>query len=167
MVKRVLALVAAGIFAASAATAETPRYGLRDLAFLEGEWRGANDGSQYSEFWTEAGAGAMAGVFQLARGETYSVVEFMMIAMEPSGPVLRFKHYRKDYSTWEGDGPPQTLRLIRAGKGFAEFAPTDPESNIVKLDYQLAKGALTAAVTLRADDNPTKTETFSFVYRRR
>ncbi|MBY0423700.1 MAG: hypothetical protein K2Q06_15455, partial [Parvularculaceae bacterium] len=112
-------------------------------------------------------AGAMAGVFKLARGESYSVVEFMMIAMEPSGPVLRFKHFRKDYSTWEGDGPPQTLRLIRAGEGFAEFTPTDPASNIVKLDYRLAKGSLTAAVTLRADDNPAKTETFSFVYRRR
>lgn len=160
-------LIAAALFCISAAVAETPRYGLRDLAFLEGAWRGEADGMQFSEFWTENGAGAMAGVFKLARGETYSVVEFMLIAQEPSGPILRFKHFRKDYSTWEGDGEPQTLRLLRAGNGVAEFAPVDPASNIRKLDYRLAKGTLTASVTLRADDDPAKSETFSFVYRRR
>lgn len=165
MVKHALAFAA--LLFGSAAAAETPRYGLRDLAFLEGEWRGGADGMQFSEFWTESGAGAMAGVFKLARGEAFSVVEFMMISQEPSGPVLRFKHFRKDYSTWEGDGPPQTLRLLRAGKGFAEFASLDPSSNIVKLDYLLAKRTLTASVTLRADDDPAKLETFRFVYRRR
>jgi hypothetical protein len=166
MVKFARNAIAAFALATGAALAETPRYGLRDLAFLEGAWRGEADGMQFSEFWTENGAGAMAGVFKLARGEAYSVVEFMLIAQEKSGPVLRFKHFRKDYSTWEADGPPQTLRLLRAGKGFAEFAPLDPASKILKLDYRLAKGTLTASVTLRADDNPPKMETFSFVYSR-
>lgn len=156
----------AALLMATSAAAETPRYGLGDLAFLTGEWRGASDGMAYSEYWTEDGAGAMAGVFKLARGAQYNVVEFMLIAQEPAGPVLRFKHFRKDYSTWEGEGAPQTLRLIRAGNGTAEFAPLDPQSKILKLDYALVKGVLTASVVLRADDDPKKTEMFSFAYRR-
>lgn len=167
MVKFAVSLFSALAICSNAALAETPRYGLRDLAFLEGEWRGESDGMQFSELWTEGGAGAMAGVFKLARGEAYSVVEFMMISQEPSGPILRFKHFRRDYSTWEGDGPPQTLRLLRAGEGFAEFEPIDPQSDILKLDYRRARGTLTASVTLRADDAPAKSETLSFVYRRR
>ena len=162
-----LVAAAAGVVAVSAATAETPRYSLGDLAFLQGEWRGEADGQSYTEYWTEGGAGAMAGVFKLARGESYAVVELMMISDEPSGPVLRFKHHRKDYTTWEGDGPPQTLRLSHAEPSRADFVAVDPASNILSLHYTRARGALTATVVLRADDDPAKQERFSFVYRRR
>jgi hypothetical protein len=109
----------------------------------------------------------MAGVFKLASGDKLIVVELMLVSQEERGPVLRFKHYRADYSTWEGPGAAAVeLVLSTAGPARAAFRPADPASNVLGLDYVLADGVLTATVTVRADDNPDTSETFSFAYRR-
>jgi hypothetical protein len=136
-------------------------YALEDLSFMRGEWIGAEGERRFSEYWTDGAAGTMAGVFKLASGD-----KLILVSQEERGPVPRFKHYPADYSAWEGPGAAAVeMVLSTAGPARAAFRPADPASNVHGLDYVLADGVLTATVTVRADDNPDASETFSFAYR--
>jgi hypothetical protein len=69
---------------------------------------------------------------------------------------MRFAHFRPDYSTWEGDGPPLELRLARVTPTSAVFEATSTNSP-ARIEYVL-EGPDTLAVTVQGIDTPLRFE---------
>ena len=114
----VLALVAAP---AAAAT-------LDDLAWLHGHWRGEAFGGTIEEIWLPANGNATHAVFRLTVDGAMGFSEFIQVTEEEGVVLMRFAHFRPDYTTWEGDGPPMELTLITAGDGIAVFEAANASS---------------------------------------
>lgn len=152
--KRLAALLAA-LALAGPALDRAAAQSLSDLAFLEGSWRGGDGGAfVFEETWFPPAAGVMTGMARGYRGETLSVLEYIVVAEEAAGVVKRFKHYRADFSTWESDGP-LTLRLVEAKPGDVLFRNVDPQAEVQTIRYVLGgDGALTAEIGLVRDGAP-------------
>lgn len=107
---------------------------LADLAFLEGHWRGATDTIVFEETWSAPQGGVMTamarGVSAGADPGRLRVLEYVIVAEEAAGVVMRFKHFNADYSTWEAAGP-VTLTLTSAKPDDLTFT-ADPPSETVK-----------------------------------
>ena len=69
---------------------------LNDLAFLAGAWRGGEE-FIFEETWSPAAAGVMTGMARGYQGGELRVLEYIVIAEEAAGLVMRFKHYNSDY----------------------------------------------------------------------
>lgn len=95
--------------------------GLDDLAFLEGHWRTEAFGGTVEEIWLPAHGDVMHGVFRAVSDGTMSFSEFLQITVEGEDRVLRFAHFRPDYTTWEGDGPVMELRVAESRDGYVRF----------------------------------------------
>lgn len=149
------AILASLTLAATAPFGTAAAQRLSDLAFLEGSWRGGDGGAfVFEETWLPPAAGVMTGMARGYRGETLSVLEYIVIAEEAAGVVKRFKHYRADFTTWESDGP-LTLRLDEAKPGDVLFRNVDPQAEVQTIRYVLGEsGALTAEIGLLRDGAP-------------
>lgn len=147
---RMLAL-AYCVFAASPAWAEPA---LSDLAFLEGDWRGETEGLRFEETWSSAAAGVMTAMARGWRDGEVSVLEYIIVEEKEGAVLMRFKHFRPDYTTWETDGP-IVLRFAQARKGDALFRNDDPQAEVQSVRYLLqSDGALRADIALLADGKP-------------
>lgn len=101
---------------------------LASLAWLQGDWRGQAFGGEIQEVWLAPAGGMMHGVFRLEVDGRVRISEYLQIAEEESGVLMRFAHFRPDYSTVEAAGTFLELRLAIAGDGHARFEATGPES---------------------------------------
>lgn len=107
---------------------------LADLAFLEGHWRGGTDTIVFEETWSAPEGGVMTAMARgVSAGEApgkLRVLEYVVVAEEAAGVVMRFKHFNADYSSWEAGGP-VTLTLTSAKPDDLTFT-ADPPSESVK-----------------------------------
>ena len=87
----------------AAPRADAPRgaVAVAQLNWLAGDWQAADKDGFVQEAWLEPVNGFRSGMFRLFAGERLVVHEYMLIAAEAETVVLRFKHFRADYSTWE------------------------------------------------------------------
>lgn len=111
-----------------AETVATPVASLDAIAWLEGDWRGEAFGGEIQEVWLPAAGEMMHGVFRLVAGGRVRISEYLQITVEESGVIMRFAHFRPDYSTVEGPGSFLELRLTEASDGHARFEATGPGS---------------------------------------
>lgn len=157
----ILLIAASFVLAAPAQAAK-----LKDLSWLTGHWAAAGEG-HVEEIWNEPMAGSMTGMFRLVNGGKLRVLEYVVISEEEDGIFYRFKHFRTDYSTWEGDAAPFTLKLKELKKGRAVFKNIkEVENQPTYISYILnEKGEL----TILAGSSPDKaenSETLKFVLTR-
>ncbi len=143
MMKSFAALFAA-LLAASPAMAQWPM--IKDAAFLEGHWRGEQDGMVFEEVWLAPEGGVMTGMMRGVNGERLAVLEYVIIADMNIGTFMRFEHFNADYTTWEMDEGAITLRLVEAKEGDVLFRNDDPAEEVQSIHYYL-----TDADTLQAD----------------
>lgn len=133
--------------AAAPAAADEVAPSLDALAWLAGDWQGEGLGGHMQELWMPEAGGMMHGVFRLVVGGSVRFSEYLQITSEEAGVVMRFAHFRPDYSTWEGDGPPMELLLNESAPGLARFSalhPAAPE----RIEYRLREdGTLVVEVS--------------------
>lgn len=99
---------------------------LDQAAWLAGHWQTQfQDGTLAEELWIAPAGGVMAGLYRQTGPDGFDVAELLLLADAVGGPILRFKHFRSDYSTWEGNGPPVVLRLTQAGPDRLVFDAED------------------------------------------
>lgn len=119
--------------------------GMGELDFLEGAWRGGDKTMMFEEIWTAPAGGVMTGMARGVRNGDLAVLEYIVIADEDDRLVMRFKHYRADFSSWEEAGP-VTLTLSDAGENEAIFSADPPSEGVKSIRYFLI-----AADRLQAD----------------
>lgn len=137
----ILVLAAA---AASPVLADEEPTTLKDIAFLEGAWRGGDD-FVFEEIWSEPGGGVMTGMARGHQSGELRVLEYIIVTETHSGLEMRFKHFNADYSTWEENGP-VTLQLTNADPNDVTFTADPPSETVKSIRYWTP-----TADTLQAD----------------
>lgn len=151
LLARLAVLILAAPFAVSGAEAGSPT--LADVAFLEGSWRGGDKDLAFEEIWSGPEAGVMTGMARGARAGALAVLEYIVLSQEDGAVLLRFHHYKADFSAWEED--PIVLRLVDHAKGDATFRNDDPQAEVQSLRYWTpSDGSLQADVGLLKDGEP-------------
>lgn len=140
-----VALIALLVVATNAAAV-----GLDDLAFLEGHWQAEAFGGTIEEFWLPAHGDVVHCVFRAASDGATSFSEYVQVTLEGEQVVMRFAHFRPDYTTWEGDGPVMELRLATARAGFLRFEAMN-DATPAEITYT-AKGEDALDVTVSGVD---------------
>ena len=138
------------LFAALAALAphmpaQAGDHGLEDVAFLTGAWRGG-DNFIFEETWSSPAGGVMTGMARGHEDGTLRVLEYIVIAEEPDGVVMRFKHFNADYSTWEKDGALVVLPMVSAKQNDVTFSADPPSETVKSIRYWMPD-----ETTLQAD----------------
>ncbi len=139
---------------------------LKNLSWLAGHWAASGE-SHVEEIWSAPRAGIMTGMFRLIMDGKPAVLEYVVISEEKDGVFLRFKHFRPDFSTWEGENPPITMKLVEAKEGRAVFRNVrKAENQPPYVSYLQGKdGALTVIVN-SPPDKAEDSETLKFILTR-
>lgn len=150
---------------AAAGQAASPS--VAELAWLAGHWRAENGENLVEEAWSDPRAGVMTGSFRLLESGEVRVLEYLVVSQEADGVFYRFKHFRPDYSTWEGDGPPLDLRLVESAPGRAVFRNTrEAEGEPSYISYLLGDDGRLAVLVGEAPVTSGEYRGFRFVLTR-
>ncbi|HPF34612.1 MAG TPA: DUF6265 family protein [Candidatus Krumholzibacteria bacterium] len=118
---------------------------IAELAWLEGAWTANALGGVVDEAWLPAAGGSMHGVCRVTAGDSLIFSEFLQVTEEDGELILRFEHFRPDYTTWEGDGPPMQLRVTESAPGRVVFTGDGTLGDGV-IAYTLVDGELRVTV---------------------
>lgn len=105
------------------------------LAFLQGHWQSSNDGFFFEEIWTGAAGGVMTAMARGTHNHNLAVLEYILITQEENEFVMRFKHFNADYSNWDGEKEPITLRLTELSANNAVFTTDDKNAKVTSIRY--------------------------------
>jgi len=159
-------ILAASILLVISAAAADPV--IEDLAFLEGTWRGEAGEMVHEDMWTGPEAGIIVGLFKLRTGDKFNISEFLIVTQEETRVVMRFKHFRADFTTWESADEPITLFLTHAGDNEALFEPDNEETGVRSLSFKInGDGEMVSAVVVKKGAPETGVDEFSFTSQRR
>jgi hypothetical protein len=91
------------------------------LAWMTGHWLGEHEADRIEEWWSEAYAGMMLGMFRWHRDGRPRFYE--LLALEPAGDglAMRIKHFDTGLTGWEEKDAAVTLDLVALGDGQATF----------------------------------------------
>jgi hypothetical protein len=107
----VLLMLSAGSAAAFSADLEA-------LAFMQGHWI-SPENNDAEEVWLAPHEGTMTGSFRWAIPNGPHVLEYLVIQQTGKEIILRFMHFRPDYTRWEQ--VPNTYRLGEVSENRAVF----------------------------------------------
>lgn len=133
---RIFTLIA--LFALSMTPARADQ-SLADLSFLQGHWRGDDDGFAFEEIWTGPEGGVMTAMARGVRDGELAVLEYILLTEEDDGSiVMRFKHFNTDYSNWEGeDEAPIILHLADLAERNALFKAPQEDAEVNAIRYRI------------------------------
>lgn len=99
---------------------------IESLAWMEGHWEGVDIRGQAEEIWMAPKDGSIVGSFRWVIEDGPHVLEFIVIEQSDEGVTLRFKHFNKDYSTWEDAPNMYRLKTIEHGRAvFQRISEND------------------------------------------
>lgn len=139
------------VLAGPAAAADHPA--LKDLSFLEGDWVSDRNGFVIEEYWTDAQAGVVLASSRGVQNDAVRFLRFAVVQEIDDGVVMRFNRYNADFTTWETQGP-SVMRLAEAGAGLAVFEATDANSDVQRIEYRAAAGAIEVTANRVDQDGP-------------
>ncbi len=119
---------------------------LAEMAWLEGRWQADAFGGRIEEVWLPAMGNSMQAVFRAVSEESLQFSEFIQVTAEEAGIIMRFNHFRSDYSTWEGSGPPMELVLKSASSSEIVFEAHN-EASPDRIVYRMVEDQLHVTVT--------------------
>ncbi len=126
---------------------------LAALAFMVGHWTspGSNNAE---EVWLAANSGTMTGSFRWVIPGGPHVLEYLVIQQTERGVVLRFKHFRPDYSTWEEEA--NYYELLEAENNRAVFVSRGDNQRVPErmIYSSTAPGHLQFRGETKGDDKP-------------
>jgi Domain of unknown function (DUF6265) len=88
------------------------------LSRLPGRW--VSDDGHAEEAWSPLSGDNLVGSFRLVKDGKAKFYELLVIQRETNGTVMRIRHFDRDLSPWEKEGP-MAYRLVQSGEGTATF----------------------------------------------
>ena len=141
-----------------ALTAPAP---LTSLAWLEGTWRGAGEGTRFEEHWSR-GLSGFQGMFRMERGAVSVFLEAMVLEPEGADHLLRIRHFGPGLRVaWEDKERPVVFRLASASDREARFEGTGPWTGET-LRYLRTGSAGLDVILEKVVDGLPKRSTFRF-----
>jgi hypothetical protein len=120
---------------------------LSSLSWLAGDWRGAEEGTESQEVWTEPAGDSMVGVWRLVVNGKLKVTEHLTIVQEGAELVMHLRHFDRSGAGWEEKDAPIVLPLVRAGDGEAVFEARSGAKGPLRIAYaRKADGTLVTEI---------------------
>jgi hypothetical protein len=127
---------------------------LKDLAWLEGRWQEAQEGSLFTEVWGRAQGDAMVGYDHWTIGGKTRMLELMAIEQTEEGLVLRIRHFGRGLvmPKSEADGPISWPLLSLEGQKVVFEHPTRAWPK--RMEYERQGDVLTGRLSGVEDGKP-------------
>ncbi|MBI4859169.1 MAG: class I SAM-dependent methyltransferase [Candidatus Riflebacteria bacterium] len=107
------------------------RLTLDELAWMVGHWRGVSKDSQFEEVWSRRLGDSMLGMFRLVAGGTTKFYELIALEDDPTGPVMRMKHFDRGLKGWEAKDQSLVMPLKSVGENRAVFETPDGQERLI------------------------------------
>ena len=139
---KVFVAVAALALSASAALAQSKapapsRAVLSDLTWMSGRWVDESGGNLSEEIWSEPAGDSMMGMWRYVKGGQVAIFEILTITVEPSGIVLRLRHFDPELAAREDKTTPVELTMVGWNDREAAFeGPAVGAAGHVRLTYR-------------------------------
>jgi hypothetical protein len=138
---------------------------LDSLAFLAGHWRGEAFGGIIEEMWLAPSGGVAQATVRLVASGKLHTIELIVVADEGDRVVMRYNHFRPDYTTWETGGP-IALTLTGARDGEVVFTNlAEPQHDAAEAGYRMTGADALNSWVVAIDAEGAHTR-HSFDYRR-
>jgi hypothetical protein len=92
-----------------------------DLAWMVGRWVGEHGADRIEEWWSDAYAGMMLGMFRWHQGDKPRFYELLSMEPEEGRLVFRIKHFAPGMLGWEEKDESITFDLVELREGEAVF----------------------------------------------
>jgi hypothetical protein len=139
MRKALLVLAALALPALARAQAPAPapsRAVLSDLAWMAGRWVDDSGGNLSEEVWTAPEGDSMMGMWRYVVSGKTRIYELLAITIEPTGIVLRVRHFDPQLVGREDKDKSVELRLVAWKPGEVSFeGPALGAPGLVRLTY--------------------------------
>ena len=151
-------LLSAAVFAQTSAPAPS-RAVLSDLSWMAGRWIDDSGGNLSEEIWSAPSGDSMMGMWRYVSGGEVRIFELLTVSVEPTGIVMRLRHFDPELTAREDKGTPVELALVGWKPREAAFeGPAVGAPGIVRLTYRRpSEDTLTS--TLEKDG---RTQEFTF-----
>lgn len=140
MRKTLLVLAALALPAASLAQAPAPapsRAVLSDLSWMAGRWIDDSGGNLSEEIWTAPEGDSMMGMWRYVVDGKTRIYELLAITLEPTGVVMRVRHFDPKLVGREDRDKSVELRLVAWTPGEVSFeGPALGAPGLVRLTYR-------------------------------
>ena len=140
MRKVLLVLAALALPALGRAQAPAPapsRAVLSDLSWMAGRWIDDSGGNLSEEIWTAPEGDSMMGMWRYVVGGQTRIYELLAITLEPTGIVMRLRHFDPKLVGREDKDKSVELRLVAWKSGEVSFeGPALGSPGLVRLTYR-------------------------------
>jgi hypothetical protein len=140
---------------------QAQRHTLEDVRFMSGHWIGSDGSNEIEEQWSEPSNGTMIGMYREMNGGKTTFYEFLVIAQEETGLVMRMKHFDANLVGREEKERSVVLDIASASKGEAVFVSRDP-TKPTKLAYRRTSNTELTATLIRERDGKTLRDEFHY-----
>ncbi|CAG5012275.1 hypothetical protein DYBT9275_05143 [Dyadobacter sp. CECT 9275] len=104
---------------------------LKDIAFLDGRWRGEFNGGPIDGGWTAPAGDNIVGYLRMMKEEKVTLYEIFAFEQTEKGPVAHVKHFKPGLISLEEKEVSDTYNFIEAGKNTALFEKDDASVRII------------------------------------
>lgn len=132
---------------------------LEDLSFLSGKWRVSKDGETTEEIWGNVQGDSIVGHCHSVRNSKSTLYELIAVVKVGNELVMRIKHFKSGFVSWDEKAEPGDLNLIKVSKNEATFK--NQSKDTVTIQYKRTDDKLTADVTVLRNGQSKR---FSSVY---
>ena len=134
----VLAALALPALVRAQAPAPAPsRAVLSDLSWMTGRWIDDSGGNLSEEIWTAPEGDSMMGMWRYVVGGQTRIYELLAITLEPTGIVMRLRHFDPKLVGREDKDKSVELRLVAWTPGEVSFeGPALGSPGLVRLTYR-------------------------------
>jgi hypothetical protein len=137
------------------------KHTLEEVRFMSGHWLGSDGSSEIEEQWSEPSNGTMIGMYrEMSAGKT-TFYEFLAIAQEETGVVMRMKHFDANLVGWEEKDRSVVFDVASTSKDEAIIVSRD-QTKPIRLAYRRTSQTELTATLIRERDGKTLHDEFHY-----
>jgi hypothetical protein len=125
-----IAISLCSIFIAVFSYGQVPVRDIKDLAFLSGKWQTKGSWGDMEEYWSEPLGNSMMCAYRCVKDGKVVFYEFIVIEQQPTGPVMKLRHFSPGNIAWEEKDKPYEYPLIFLDENLARFERPDKKTSL-------------------------------------
>jgi hypothetical protein len=110
---------------------QAPVRSISDLSFMAGKWVTKGQWGDMEENWSEPMGNSMMCSYRCVKDGKIVFYEFIVIEQQPTGPVMKLRHFSPGNIAWEEKDKPYEYPLIYLDENVARFERPDKKTSLM------------------------------------
>jgi hypothetical protein len=107
---------------------DVPIREIKDLKFMSGKWVTSGEWGDMEENWSEPFGNSMMCSYRCVKNGKVVFYEFIVIEQQPTGPVMKLRHFNPGLIAWEDKDKPYEYPLMYLDENIARFERPDKKT---------------------------------------